>query len=60
MIPPPQANRLQVGEIIRLPITDQAHVCKVINRHRQYIVNTEHEKRRRAMYMMSYWKNMKI
>ena len=54
LIPPPMASRLQVGDIIRLPITDQAHVCKIINRHRQYIVNTEHEKHRRAVYMMQY------
>ena len=45
---------MQVGDIIRLPITDQAHVCKTINRHRQYLVNTEHERRRRAIYMRDY------
>ena len=48
------ASRMQVGDIIRLPITDQAHVCKTINRHRQYLVNSEHEAHRRAMYMMEY------
>ena len=50
------ASRMQVGDIIRLPITDQAHVCKTINRHRQYLVNTEHERRRRAIYMMDYFR----
>ena len=45
---------MQVGDIIHLPITDQAHVCKTINRHRQYLVNTEHERRRRAIYMRDY------
>ena len=54
--PPPKADMLQVGDIIRLPITDQAHVCKTINRHRQYLVNTEHERRRRAIYMMDYFR----
>ena len=47
---------MQVGDIIHLPITDQAHVCKTINRHRQYVVNTEYEKRRRAIYMMDYFR----
>ena len=49
------ASRMHVGDIIHMPITDQAHVCKTINRHRQYLVNTEHERRRRAIYMMDYF-----
>ena len=53
------ASRLFVGDIIHLPITDQAHVCKTINRHRQYLVNSEHEAHRRAVYMMGYFRERK-
>lgn len=54
--PPPKADMLWVGQLFGLPITDKAHVCHVINRHRQYIVNTEHERRRRSAYMQEYWR----
>ena len=56
---PPEADKLSVGQIIGLPITDQAHVCRVINRHRQYLVNTEHERRRRSVYMQGFWNSKK-
>ena len=57
--PPPQADRLSVVQLFGMPVTDKAHVCRVINQHRQYLVNTAHERRRRAMYMNEYWNTKK-
>ena len=55
-MPLPTVSSLHVIDIIRLPITDQAHVCKTINRHRLIVAKVNLDKKRRAAYMRQYYR----